>query len=161
MSSARRSNRLLVLIGITKLMKAALLVGLGIGAGRLMHHDVAEVFRHWAHAVRVDPQNRYLHAVLFRLTGIDDRRLREIEVGTFLYAALFATEGIGLVLRKRWAEYVTVVTTSLLLPVEVYEMVHRFRVAKLVVFLLNVAIVVYLVYRLVRDHRDKRAARET
>src|SRR5690242_20032676 len=134
-------NRLLVLIGYTKLLKAALLVALGFGAGRLLHRDVQQVFEHWAHAVRADPQNKYVHAILSKLTGINDRRLREIEVGTFIYAALFATEGIGLVLRKRWAEYMTVVTTSLLLPVEIYEMVHRFRIAKLVVLLLNVAIV--------------------
>ena len=72
-------------------------------------------------------------------------------MGTFLYAGLFATEGLGLLLRKRWAEYFTIVTTSGLIPLEVFEIARHFTVAKLVVALVNVLIVWYLAVR-VRSH---------
>jgi uncharacterized membrane protein (DUF2068 family) len=70
-----------------------------------------------------------------------------LALGALLYAALETTEGIGLAMRRRWAEYLTVIATGVLIPFEVTEVVARptaFRVGALVV---NVAIVVYLAYR--------------
>jgi uncharacterized membrane protein (DUF2068 family) len=55
------------------------------------------------------------------------RSLGELSVRTFLYAGLFTTEGIGLLLRKCWAEYFTIVTTGGLIPLEVYELWRHFR----------------------------------
>jgi uncharacterized membrane protein (DUF2068 family) len=70
-----------------------------------------------------------------------------LALGALLYATLELTEGIGLAARRRWAEYLTVIATGVLIPFEVREVVARptpFRVAALLV---NVAIVVYLAYR--------------
>jgi uncharacterized membrane protein (DUF2068 family) len=55
------------------------------------------------------------------------------------------TEGVGLALRKRWAEYLTIVSTASLLPLEVYEIAKRPDAARIVVLLANIAIVAYLV----------------
>jgi uncharacterized membrane protein (DUF2068 family) len=74
-------------------------------------------------------------------------QLRAASVGTFIYSALLLTEGIGLVLRKRWAEYFTIITTAGLIPLEIYEIVHHLTIAKIVVFAVNAAIVVYLIVR--------------
>jgi uncharacterized membrane protein (DUF2068 family) len=147
-----RPSSVLFLVAVTKLLKAALLLVVAAGAHKLLHHDAEEVIRRWAHAVRVDPSSRWLDAVIARVTGVGDRRLEEISIATLLYAALFATEGVGLLLRRRWAEYLTVISTSLLLPVEMYEVVHRpvhgSWVAKVVVLALNLLIVAYLAWRL-------------
>ena len=62
-------------------------------------------------------------------------------MGTFLYAGLFATEGFGLLLRKRWAEYFTIVTTGGLIPLEIFELARHFTVTKLAVAFVNVLIV--------------------
>jgi uncharacterized membrane protein (DUF2068 family) len=102
---------------------------------------------HWIEVLRVDPDNRFVHRLLVRVFRITPKQLRELSVGTFLYAGLFATEGVGLLLRKRWAEYFTIITTGGLVPLEVYEMARHFTTAKLIVMLINVLIVVYLVNR--------------
>jgi uncharacterized membrane protein (DUF2068 family) len=99
----------------------------------------------------VDPNNRFIHGMLGRIFGITPKQLKELSVGTFCYAGLFAAEGVGLLLRKRWAEYFTIVTTSGLLPLEIFELAHHFTVTKLVVLIVNVLIVWYLVAR-VRSH---------
>ncbi len=52
-------------------------------------------------------------------------------MGTFLYAGLFLIEGTGLLLRKHWAEYFTIITTGLFIPLEVYELARHFTVVKL------------------------------
>jgi uncharacterized membrane protein (DUF2068 family) len=147
-SSPKSSGSILVLIGIFKLLKALLLIALGIGAFRLLHKDVAATTLHWAAVLRVDPDNRYVHEALARVFRVTPKQLKELSIGTFLYAALFATEGVGLLLRKRWAEYFTVITTSGLVPLELFELHRHFTFVKLAVLLLNLLIVWYLVRRL-------------
>ncbi|PYN77642.1 MAG: hypothetical protein DMD96_23070 [Candidatus Rokuibacteriota bacterium] len=60
------------------------------------------------------------------------------------YSALFLSEGIGLLLRKRWAEYFTVIVTGSLIPLELYEIARRPTGVRVAVSLLNVSIVWYL-----------------
>jgi len=62
------------------------------------------------------------------------------------YAALEGIEAVGLWYQKRWAEYLTLIATSLFLPLEVIEMVHHFTAFKVVAFVINVAVVVYLLF---------------
>ena len=147
----RSSGLVLVLIGIFKLVKALLLIAVGIGAIRLLHKDVAATVTHWIVELRVDPDSRYLHGFLTKVFRVTPKQLKELSVGTFFYAGLFATEGIGLLLRKRWAEYFTIVTTGGLIPIEVFELARHFTATKLVVLVINALIVWYLVAR-VRAH---------
>ena len=140
---------------VFKLIKSILLVAAGIGALRLLHRDVADVVERWIDVLRVDPDNRFIHSVLVRVLTVNDRSLKEISAGTFAYAALFLTEGTGLLLRKRWAQYFTIIVTTSFLPVEVYEFARHASVAKLLVILLNVAIIGYLVVRLRRENKDE------
>jgi uncharacterized membrane protein (DUF2068 family) len=124
----------------------------GIGAIKFLHKDVATTVTHWIQVLRVDPENRYLHGILEKIFRVTPWQLKELSVGTFFYAALFATEGVGLLLRKRWAEYFTIVTTGLFIPLEIYELARHFTVTRLVVGIVNVLIVWYLVAR-VRSQR--------
>ncbi|HYM98046.1 MAG TPA: DUF2127 domain-containing protein [Candidatus Sulfotelmatobacter sp.] len=70
-----------------------------------------------------------------------------LAIGAIAYALLEGTEGVGLAMRRRWAEYLTVIATGVLIPYEVYEVVHRATVFKVGALLLNVAVVGYLAYR--------------
>jgi uncharacterized membrane protein (DUF2068 family) len=63
------------------------------------------------------------------------------------YAGLEATEGVGLAMRRRWAEYLTVIATGILIPYEVYEVVIHPTLFKVGALLLNLAVVGYLAYR--------------
>ena len=137
-------------IAAFKLLKAIGLVAVGVGALRLLHKDVAAVFEHWINIFRVDPHNHYINWLLTKLEILDDRRLKELSIGTFVYATIFLVEGTGLALRKRWAEYFTIITTSSLLPLEIYGVVGRVSFARCFALALNVAIVAYLIYELRR-----------
>jgi uncharacterized membrane protein (DUF2068 family) len=145
-------DRWLLLLAVFKLIKSMLLVAAGIGALRLLHRDVAEVVERWIDVLPVDPDNRFIHSVLVKVLTVNDRSLKEISAGTFAYAAIFLTEGIGLLLRKRWAQYFTILVTTSFLPVEVYELARHVTVAKFGVILVNIAIVVYLFVNVRRDH---------
>lgn len=137
-----------MLIATFKLLKGFALLALGIGALRLLHKDVAAVADHWINAFRVDPHNRYIHWLLAKMPMVDDRKLKELSVGTFIYSAIFLTEGTGLAFHKRWAEYFTIITTASFLPLEVYEIVRRATAAKEVALAINVVVLIYLVREL-------------
>lgn len=145
--SSGSSSFVLVLIGSFKLLKALLLIALGIGAIRFLHKDLGGTVTHWTEVLRVDPDNRYVHGFLAKIFRVTPKQLKELSMGTFIYAGLFATEGIGLLLRKRWAEYFTIVTTCGFIPLEILELARHFTMTKVVVTLINVLIVWYLVAR--------------
>ena len=147
----------LLFIGLFKLTKGLLLVLVGIGALRLLHKDVAVVVEHWVNILRVDPDNRFIHRLIAKILPVTPRQLREISAGTFFYAALLLTEGIGLLLRKHWAEYFTVITTAALIPLEIYELARRISPAKIGVVAVNVAIVWYLAGRLRHGRKRRRS----
>jgi uncharacterized membrane protein (DUF2068 family) len=63
------------------------------------------------------------------------------------YALIEGAEGVGLAMRRRWAEYLIVFATGLLIPYEVWEVVHKVTLFRVGGLALNVAIVAYLAYR--------------
>jgi uncharacterized membrane protein (DUF2068 family) len=156
-SSKEPFSFVLFLIALFKLFKALLLIAVGIGALKFLHKDLAATALHWVQVLRADPDNRIIHGFLVKIFRVTPKQLKELSLGTFIYAGLFATEGIGLLLRKHWAEYFVIVTTALFIPLEVYELAKHFTVVKLAVTVINVLIVWYLVVR-VRS-RSKRFSR--
>ena len=146
----------LMLIAVFKFLKASALLLVGFGALHFLHRDLAMTIAHWVDLLRIDPHNHYLLWLLEKVTKVDETRLREFSAGTFFYSALFFTEGTGLAVGKRWAEYLTIVSTSSLLPLEIYELLERPSIAKFVLLLVNLAVVAYLVYELRRSRAGHR-----
>lgn len=151
----RASGRLLVWIGIYKVLEGALLLAAGFGVLHLLHGDVEAHLRHWVHVLRIDPDNKYIHRFLERAFSISPKQLKELSVGTFIYAGMRFAEGFGLAFRKRWAEYLTVVFTGIFIPLEIYEMTHHLTYVKIVVFVTNIAVLVYLILGLRKDAKAR------
>ncbi len=149
----RRRATLLRLIAAFKLMKGLLLAVLGVATINLRHRDVTEVLGTWVDQLHLDPGGRLVHGLLLHTADLRARRLVAIGAGMLVYAALLLTEGCGLLLRRRWAEYLTVVATGALIPLELYEIARHRTGTRLAVLVVNVAIVWYLVIRL-REHAE-------
>jgi uncharacterized membrane protein (DUF2068 family) len=155
-AAKQSSSLILILIGLFKLLKALLLIAVGVGSIKYLHKDLAGTVMHWVQVLHVDADNRLVHRILVRIFRVTPKQLKELSVGTFLYAGVFLTEGVGLLLRKHWAEYFTIISTGLFIPLEIYELAKHFTIPKLVVTVVNVLIVWYLVAR-VRS-RSKRSS---
>jgi uncharacterized membrane protein (DUF2068 family) len=156
---ARLPVDVLYLIAGFKFIKALLLLAVALGVVGLLHRDAAREVYRWAQTFRVDPNNRYVHRLLERFFLLNAKQLRELGVGTFLYATIFITEGIGLSLRRRWAEYFTILVTCSFIPLEVFEFARRATLPRGLVLALNIAAVIYLIFDL-RRGRVSRAAAE-
>jgi uncharacterized membrane protein (DUF2068 family) len=143
---------ILRLIAISKFLKMLLLLGLGIGALGLMHKDLQALGQRAVALLHLDPENIRIHHLLHQLTGVSPRRLGMLGIGSFIYATLFAVEGVGLWRDKRWGEYLTIVSTALLLPLEIYELSRHVTAVRIIVLILNTIILIYLIYRLRFEH---------
>lgn len=141
-----RGRRALFAIAIFKWTKGAILLAVAAGAISLFHKDVQAQVEHWVTACRIDPDNRYIAAALEKLDVVHTRELKQLSFLSAVYAAIFLTEGTGLALRKRWAEYLTIVATGLLIPVEIYELWKTASVLKAVLLFGNIAIVLFLIW---------------
>ena len=150
MTGKRECGRGLRVIAAFKLLKAIALIAVGVGALRLLHKDLAAIAEHWINVFQADPHNHFIDLLLAKLSNVDDRRLKELSIGTFLYAGIFLVEGVGLALQKRWAEYFTIITTSSLLPIEIYELVRRVSIGRVFALGINLAVVAYLIFELRR-----------
>jgi uncharacterized membrane protein (DUF2068 family) len=151
MTSSPKSNlqgRGLMLIAAFKIFKGVLLLAVGFGALHFLHRDLAMEAAHWVDLLRIDPHGRYLQWILEKVSKVDEKKLREFSVATFIYASLFLCEGAGLALRKKWAAYLTIVSTASLLPLEVFEIYRHPSFSKAAILIVNLAVVGYLLREL-------------
>jgi uncharacterized membrane protein (DUF2068 family) len=144
------------LIAIYKLLYSVFFTAVGLGLLKLRGHNVVDFLN--AHLIvpyHLNPENREVYWLLDKADMLTSHRLLLLGYAAFFYAALFALEGIGLYLRKHWAEYLVVIVTGSLLPLEIYELVLKIALWKVVAVLCNLLIVVYLIHRLLLDARAK------
>ena len=81
-----------------------------------------------------------------KLFTLQSSKLHLFAVVILAYAAIEGIEAVGLWYQRRWAEYLTFVVTASLLPLEVYELTNRLSPLKILAFVINVAVVAYLLY---------------
>jgi len=144
------------LIALFKFFKAALLIAVCLGVLQLLNPDIAASAQRWATALTTSSDRRLLQHLLARAAGLSPARLELVALGAFLYAGLFTTEGVGLWLGRRWAEYLTVAATASFLPIEAVELVRRLTLPRATALILNLMVVAYLIYRLRRNGYEYR-----
>src|SRR5579862_1748787 len=141
-------------IAVFKLLKAAALIATGLGVLKMAHKDVGAELEYLVVMAGYDPGAPFVARLIQRATSISPHRIRELGIVSFVYAALFMTEGVGLWMLKRWAEWFTVIITSSLLPVEVWEIYRHPSWIKVLVLMVNLGVVAYLVYRIRREQHS-------
>jgi uncharacterized membrane protein (DUF2068 family) len=153
MGSQKRRDIGFIIIAVFKLLKAALLLAFGLGALSLIHRDAAQVIHHWAHVFQVDTDSKFVQYWLVEVGLVRQRDLALIVTTSLLYSALLTTEGVGLLMEKVWAEYLTSIITASFIPIEIYALTRHMTIARMSLLLVNILVVVYLVFRLGQRNR--------
>ncbi len=135
-------------IAVFKLLKAVVMLLVGVGLLRIMHHDSVSNLDYVVTRLGVDPGRGYVDLVIGKLVSIPPYRLREFGFGSFVYAGFFLTEAFGLWFGKSWAEWFTSILTASLIPLEVYEFARHPTLGKAAALAVNIAIVAYLLWRI-------------
>ena len=133
-------------IAIYKLVKVLLLLALAYGEVRLSDASLAAKLVTWASARPLGLEHDVATRFLEWFSGLSASRLHALRIVTLSYAAVFGAEGIGLWMQKRWAEWLTVIVTASLIPLEVWELMFRPNIGKAAVLVANTAIVIYLAW---------------
>jgi uncharacterized membrane protein (DUF2068 family) len=145
-------------IALYKLVKVVLLLAVAYGELRLRDASLVAKLLSWAAAKPYGLEHRIVSWLVQLFSGMSASRVTALRMVTLAYAAVFAVEGIGLWLEKRWAEWLTVVVTASLIPLEIWEMFHRPTIGKLAILLGNAVIVAYLVWHVRTKNKPQPAA---
>ena len=148
---ALRDKIVLRLIALDRALHFFLLAALAVLAFALASHrervvhfvDRLNVVFFGTRSGRGAPTRGFTHDVE-RLLTLQVTTLRLIGVAAALYALLEGAEAYGLWFQRRWAEYLTFVATALFLPYELYELSNKITILRIGAFVVNVAILLYL-----------------
>jgi len=146
---------MLRVIALYKLVKVLLLLLAAYGELRLQDASLFANLLSRAAALPSGLEHDWMLRSLKWFSGLSDARIHALRVVTLSYAAVFAVEGVGLWMRRRWAEWLTVVITASLIPLEIWELLHRPSLGKAWVIAANAVIVGYLIWHVRR--RNSRA----
>lgn len=141
-----------IIIGVFKLVKGVLLLTLALS---LIRRDTAEVIRYWAHVFQVDTDSKFVQYWLVEVGLVQQRDLALVVTTSLFYSALLSTEGVGLLMQKVWAEYLTSIITASFIPIEIYALSRHTSTARVSLLLLNILVVAYLVFRVSQRNRPR------
>jgi uncharacterized membrane protein (DUF2068 family) len=142
-------------IALYKLVKVVLLLLAAYFELRLHDRTLSSKLVTWAEARPSGLEHEVVTRGLQWFSGLSEAKIHALRFVTFTYAAVFAIEGIGLWMRKRWAEWLTTIITASLIPLEIWELVQRPNLGKAAVVIANTAIVVYLFWHVrAKGRRD-------
>jgi uncharacterized membrane protein (DUF2068 family) len=142
-------------IAIYKILHGLFFIGIGVGLVKLKHKDIPQFLSDYViRPLRLPPESNLVDWALTEAHKLTPHIIVQASDVVFFYALLFLIEGVGLYLRKHWAEYMVVIVTGSLLPFEIWAMVSKVEWWKAGLIVGNLLIVGYLIHRLWLDsHR--------
>jgi uncharacterized membrane protein (DUF2068 family) len=135
---------------VERIVKAIVLIALAIGLLVAGEKGLLTTWARYAQdQLNLDADDGVIVQLLLRVLLLigSFTHVNVVAIAAITYALLEGTEGVGLAMRRRWAEYLTVIATGILIPYEAYEVVHHVTLFKVGALALNLAVVGYLAYR--------------
>jgi uncharacterized membrane protein (DUF2068 family) len=139
----KRAPTLYAIIAL-KLSKGVLFVVLACVAYALSDNNLPYEYERLLHFLRVNPENKFFSDLAVQVGNLTEVRVLHVAAGTLLYSLFSLVEGVGLIFRVGWAGWLAIGESSFFIPIEVYELVHRFSRVVLIILVVNVIIVWYL-----------------
>jgi uncharacterized membrane protein (DUF2068 family) len=139
----KRAPTLYAIIWV-KLLKGALFLALAFVAYALSDNDLPAEYAKWLHLLRIHPERRFWSDLAVRVAQLTEAKVLAVALGTFVYSLFSLVEGVGLLLRVRWAGWLAIGESAFFIPIEIADLTHH--LSRMVSFILvgNVIIVWYL-----------------
>jgi uncharacterized membrane protein (DUF2068 family) len=144
--SHTRQLRALRAVASVEFFKGLIVLLAGFGVLRLIHRDVwdvAESFLEWLH---ISPDAHYAQVFLNLADQVTDSKIWFVALGALAYSSLRFAEAYGLWRERAWAEWLALVSGAIYLPFEIVELARRPDWIRLIIFLVNLAVVLYMAY---------------
>jgi uncharacterized membrane protein (DUF2068 family) len=138
--------------------KGIFVMAMGLCALMLVHKDVWLIAESLLALLHISSDRRYAQVFLDFADSVTDARLWTIASVALTYAALRFAEAYGLWRQRAWAEWLAFAAGTLLLPLEVRELLRGLTVVRVVLFAGNLSIVLYMLYLLRANRRERQRA---
>jgi len=155
------NTRALHAIALFESLKGIAAIAASIGLLQLLHKDV----RHLAEALighfGLHAENRFPSLFLHYAEVLGNANLRNLVLLAWGYAAIRLAEAYGLWRDRAWAEWLAALSGILYIPLEVEHLQHHTTVTNALVLLANIAVVLYMAWRLWKRRAAKPAGATT
>jgi len=143
-------------VALFEFAKGAVVLAAALSLYWLDPSNVAENFLNFLH---ISPDHHFAHLLFSLVDRLSDITIWHVVVGACCYSGLRFTEAYGLWWERAWAEWIALISGAIYLPVEIRLMAHRVTPLHVGVFLVNVAIVIFMFYlRIYAPRQEKRKA---
>ena len=154
-------RRMLRAVASFEFLKGVFVVVMGFCAVALVHKNAWLIAESLLALLHISTDRHYAQVFLDFADSVTDARLWAAAEIAFAYAALRFTEAYGLWKERTWAEWVALVSGTLLLPFEIRELFRGVTFGRCVLLVGNLAIVLYMLYVILDNRRERRNARSS
>jgi uncharacterized membrane protein (DUF2068 family) len=142
------------LVALYEGAKAAIVLVAGFGLLTAIHQGAARLAEELVRQMHLNPAQGYPRVFIDLTRDASNAQLWLFAAGAFGYAALRSVQAVGLWQQRRWAEWLSVASSGVYVPIELYEIARGYSAIKLTALLANVGIVVYMAYALRASRRS-------
>lgn len=143
------------LVAVFEASKGLLVLLVGLELLSLIHHGVQNVGEEIVERFHLNFARHHPRILLYATTHLNDSNVRLLALAALAYSTVRFIEAYGLWRLRAWAEWFAIVSGGVYLPFELYELVRHPTVVKVVIVILNAAIVAYLLYVRWSEHHAR------
>ena len=146
-------------VAVFEAIKGALVLAAGFGLLHLLHKDAHRIACEFISRVHLSPVQKYPKIFIDLADNITDSKLWFFAILALIYSAFRFVEGYGLWKERVWGEWLAVVSGTIYLPIEIYEVCVKVSVVSVFALVANIVVVGVVAYVLIqkRQTQDKRS----
>jgi uncharacterized membrane protein (DUF2068 family) len=133
-------------VAVFEIAKGVLVLAAASGLLTLLHNDAADKVAHLADRMHFHSGGHVSRVLLRAASNLTDAKLWAIAAAAVTYSIVRFFEGYGLWHQRTWAEWFALLSGAMYLPWELYEILAHFSSTSVIVFVCNVAVVIYMLY---------------
>lgn len=132
------------IIAIFEAVKGVIGLIAGFGILSLINRDIADFAEDLVGFLHLNSEGRLAHKIVETITKLDSSNIKIFFILSLFYAAKCFVEAYGLWRLRAWAEWLAIISGSLYIPIEIYELIHKPTFTRAGVLIVNIAVVIYL-----------------
>lgn len=143
-------------IAVFEAVKGLLALAAGFALLAMRHRDMEYVARHVLRTMHLNPDRRMFHELVEAAGKVTPHGIWLVVFGVIIYSIIRFAEAIGLWLEREWAEWFALISGSIYLPWEIYELARRQTWIRWAILAINIVIVLYLLWLRIEMHKFRK-----
>ncbi|HZR58648.1 MAG TPA: DUF2127 domain-containing protein [Terriglobales bacterium] len=150
-------RKVLQAVASFELAKGLVVLAAGLSVLLIVHRDTGDIADWCLRVLHISPDHHFAQVFLNWADTLTEQKLFAVAGVAGVYAILRFVEAYGLWHARAWAEWIALISGGMYLPFEIYKLIHRPNLFHGSVFIINVAVVIYMAFLLVtgRARRTK------